>query len=133
MLQVGLADFQFVHPTEMEVHTVRTQTNEFDVDKDGKYHQKYVDKSTPRRKRVALLGSIVIVKAKNMFGRMVETTFEFDATGRALCAVPQTALPQLPMDADYEVRLPNGHADHGKVRCGGNEQVLTTEVVARGS
>ncbi len=73
----------------------------------------------------------MLVKSINMFGKSAEMTFLFDESGRALCAVQQVDLPQLPTDVDYEVRFPNGMAEHGKVRVGGNEQIRVTEVVLR--
>ncbi len=53
MLQVGLADFQFVHPTEMENYTTVTLLQDFSTDDKGIVHQKKETLTRQRRKRLA--------------------------------------------------------------------------------
>jgi 5-hydroxyisourate hydrolase-like protein (transthyretin family) len=52
-----------------------------------------------------------------------------DEDGRILFAVPQQLMPQLPTEADYQIGTAKGIVDRGKVRCGGNEEIRTREVV----
>ena len=135
MLQVGLADFQLVHPTETEEFVTRKMTEHFRKREDGFVEQVFEDEKGTRRKRIGINGAKVIVKGIRMVEQKEpqELVFPFDSgTGRALCWVIQGQLPQLPMDCDFEIYGPKGLIERGKVRCGGNEPVRMREVVLQG-
>lgn len=128
-LQLGLADFQLVHPTETETFTTLLNTGEVDEH----LKPKIVPVTKERRKRLPIKGAKVVIRGIRVLGRKepAELTFEVDATGRAICAVTGDYLPQAPMECDFEFYGPDSLISRGKVRCGGNEQVNITEVAAQ--
>lgn len=131
MLQVGLADFQLVHPTEMESYVAEVPTSS--VDDRGK---QIVNKETRhRRKRAPIDGAQVRIKGIRVLDKKEpqELTFDVDKSGRAICSTTQDRLPQVPMDCDFEFFGPKGLIEHGKVRCGGNEGIVQREVVLQGA
>jgi hypothetical protein len=127
-LQFGLADFQIVHPTEMETYVVKVNTGQLEPDKEGIARPVIREDTLTRRNRIPLKGASIQIRSKNSSGQPIEMTFETDENGRAICSVPQSALPQLPMEADFELVTPKGIRERGKVRVGGNEAVFTREV-----
>lgn len=131
-LQIGLADFQLVHPTETETVTTKFNTGQFEPDAQGVVRAVVNDISRQRRKPVPISQGQVVIKDIVMVGKKdpQDLAWPIDpATGRCLCGVMMEQAPQLPMDCDFEVYGPKGLIERGKVRCGGNEAVQTREVV----
>jgi len=141
MLKFGLADFQLVHPTEMESFSVSTPTGQFEPggiaggEGQGPVRAVIGIKTDKRRKRVPIEHGYVVIRGVKLVSQRDPQEFRFDVDkfGRAICGVPPDQLPQLPMDCDYEFYGPRGLIERGKVRCGGNESVKTTEVVFQGA
>jgi hypothetical protein len=132
-LQFGLADFQIVHPTETETITTQVNTGQLEPDEKGVVRPVFKPVTIERRKRIPLPGVNFHLRLIDSSGKPQELDVQTDETGRALCVVPQSSLPQLPMEADFELVTPKGVRERGKVRVGGNEAVLTREVALQGA
>src|ERR1700677_1452314 len=66
------------------------------------------------------------IRCVNAEGKKQKVSGHADATGYACLSVAQALLPQLPMEADYDIRSIQGLQERGTVRVGGNEVVHVT-------